>query len=61
MITQFVTTDEGIWGPLFTQKTLRATLNLAQTENPKITQSKCWNYFKITTQARNIFWVNMGL
>ena len=40
---------------------MRAALNFAQTENPKITQSKCWNYFKTTTQARNVFWVNMGL
>ena len=36
-------------------------LNVAQTGNPKITQAKCWNYFKTTTQARNIFWVNMGV
>ena len=31
--------------------TLRAALNIAQTESPKITQSKCWIYFKTTTQA----------
>ena len=34
-----------------TQKTLRAALNFAQTENPKITQSKCWNYFKTTVTS----------
>jgi len=44
------------------KKHLKAhALNVAQTENPKITQAKCWNYFKTTTQAGNVFWVNMGL
>ena len=38
--------QKNIQRPIFTQKTLRATLNFAQTEYPKITQSKCWNYFK---------------
>jgi len=46
---------------MFTQKTLRAALNSGQTEDPKITQSKCWNNFKTTKEPRNVFWVNVGL
>ena len=44
------------------KKYLKASaLNVEQRENAKITQAKCWNYFKTSTQAGNVFWVNMGL
>ena len=46
---------------MLTQKTLQIALNFVQTENSKITQLKCRNYFKTTAQARNVFWVNMDL
>ena len=43
---------------MFTQETLRLAVNFVPTESPKITQSKCWNYFKAATQAGG--WVNMA-
>ena len=30
-------------------------------KSPTSTQSKRWHYFKTTTQASNIFWMNMDL